>query len=284
MRDRAVVTIRRVARMLRDGRMRRQAINTIRIKAAITAAAMAHPTKGVTTGIRGQAITTRITRTAPFDVGIRFRRSIKILPDIPLNFGKRGVSTSIGVRGAHVTIGKTGTRKTVGLPGSGLSYSRLDRARHEATAAPPVAANEEMPMGNAWRGWLWIALLIVLVVVALSASVSCSNEEPPPQLARPPATSVSLAPTAAPAPDPRISYDLSEKCARDAREWFKHFYGDRNSSNREGTSMSAYSNHYNAKLKSGSLRMFADEPIWSCTVDSIEIIQSLALRPHPEGG
>jgi predicted cupin superfamily sugar epimerase len=30
--------------------------------------------------------------------------------------------------------------------------------------------------------------------------------------------------------------------------------------------------------------MFADEPIWSCSVDSNEIIQSLALRPHPEGG
>ena len=48
-------------------------------------------------------------------MGFRFRRSIKILPGIRLNFGKRGVSTSIGVRGAHVTFGKTGTRTTVGL-------------------------------------------------------------------------------------------------------------------------------------------------------------------------
>ena len=29
-------------------------------------------------------------------MGFRFRRSIKILPGIRLNFGKRGVSTSIG--------------------------------------------------------------------------------------------------------------------------------------------------------------------------------------------
>ena len=35
----------------------------------------------------------------------RFRRSIKILPGIRLNVGKRGVSTSIGVRGAHITVG-----------------------------------------------------------------------------------------------------------------------------------------------------------------------------------
>jgi hypothetical protein len=54
-------------------------------------------------------------------MGFRFRRSIKILPGIRLNFGKRRISTSIGVRGAHVTFGKSGTRTTVGLPGSGLS-------------------------------------------------------------------------------------------------------------------------------------------------------------------
>ena len=59
-------------------------------------------------------------------MGFRFRRSIKNLPGIRLNFGKRGVSTSIGVRGAHVTFGKTGTRTTVGLPGSGISYTHLE--------------------------------------------------------------------------------------------------------------------------------------------------------------
>ena len=41
-------------------------------------------------------------------MGFRFRRTIKILPVIRLNVGKRGVSTSIGVRGAHVTVGRTG--------------------------------------------------------------------------------------------------------------------------------------------------------------------------------
>jgi uncharacterized protein DUF4236 len=33
-------------------------------------------------------------------MGFRFHRSLKILPGIRLNFGKRGISTSIGVRGA----------------------------------------------------------------------------------------------------------------------------------------------------------------------------------------
>jgi hypothetical protein len=64
-------------------------------------------------------------------MGFRFRRSIKILPGIRLNLGKRGISTSIGVCGAHVTFGKTGTRTTVGLPGSGISYTHLDKPSHE---------------------------------------------------------------------------------------------------------------------------------------------------------
>jgi Protein of unknown function (DUF4236) len=52
-------------------------------------------------------------------MSFRFRRSIKILPGIRLNFGKRGISTSIGVRGAHITLGRAGTGTTVGIPGTG---------------------------------------------------------------------------------------------------------------------------------------------------------------------
>ena len=46
----------------------------------------------------------------------RFRRSVRILPGVTLNLGKRSASVSIGVRGAHVTVGPTGARTTVGLP------------------------------------------------------------------------------------------------------------------------------------------------------------------------
>jgi hypothetical protein len=102
-------------------------------------------------------------------MGFRFRRSVKILPGIRLNFGKRGVSTSIGVRGAHVTFGKTGTRTTVGLPGSGLSYTRLERPHREvktAMAAEP-RTNPEVFRGSAWRGFLWIGLIVAVFVIAI---------------------------------------------------------------------------------------------------------------------
>jgi hypothetical protein len=102
-------------------------------------------------------------------MGFRFRRSVKILPGIRLNFGKRGISTSIGVRGAHVTIGKAGTRTTIGLPGSGLSYTHLERPHHEVSTAmaaePPT--NAEASPGSAWRGFLWIGLIVAALVIAI---------------------------------------------------------------------------------------------------------------------
>jgi len=60
-------------------------------------------------------------------MGLRFHRSISLLPGVRLNFGKRGMSTTIGPRGASVNTGPRGTYANLGLPGSGLSYrQRVD--------------------------------------------------------------------------------------------------------------------------------------------------------------
>jgi hypothetical protein len=101
-------------------------------------------------------------------MGFRFRRSVKILPGIRLNFGKRGISTSIGVRGAHVTFGRTGVRTTVGLPGSGLSYTHLERPHHYvgSPSAVYVPTESSAPQGSALRGWLWIGLIVFALVLA----------------------------------------------------------------------------------------------------------------------
>jgi hypothetical protein len=70
--------------------------------------------------------------------------------------------------GPHVTFGRTGTRTTVGLPGTGLSYTHVEKSRDNAFSAAPASETPaaEVPKGKAWRGWLWIA-----VRVRLSASV-----------------------------------------------------------------------------------------------------------------
>lgn len=56
-------------------------------------------------------------------MGWNFRKSVKILPGVRLNFGKKGLaSTSFGPRGAKVNVGKKGVFLNTGIPGTGLSY------------------------------------------------------------------------------------------------------------------------------------------------------------------
>jgi hypothetical protein len=106
-----------------------------------------------------------------------FRRSIRILPGLRINIGKRGVSTSIGVRGAHVTVGHGKVRETVGIPGSGISYSATQSTRQTRDEAPSEAQTQPvadvLPKGRAWRGWLSIAVLLA-IVVAIALNAGCA--------------------------------------------------------------------------------------------------------------
>jgi len=119
-------------------------------------------------------------------MGFRFHRSVKLFPGLRLNFGKRGVSASIGVRGAHVTYGPTGTRTTVGLPGSGLSYTHLEKPHHAApiltTAEPPP--HRGAPQGAVQRG----VLLMGLIVIAIAVAIGRMTSPAPAQVSTPPQT------------------------------------------------------------------------------------------------
>ena len=88
-------------------------------------------------------------------MGFRFRRSIRLLPGVRLNVGKRGISTSIGVRGAHVTLGRGTVHETVGLPGTGLSYTHVEGRRSDAAIAPVKPR----------RIWVLLAVLIAVIAV-----------------------------------------------------------------------------------------------------------------------
>ena len=55
--------------------------------------------------------------------GLRWRKTISILPGVKINLSKTGVSTSLGGHGATVNVGTSGKRTfTLGIPGTGLSY------------------------------------------------------------------------------------------------------------------------------------------------------------------
>jgi Protein of unknown function (DUF4236) len=56
-------------------------------------------------------------------MGLRFRKSIKLVPGVRLNVGLRRASLSLGGKGFTYNVGTKGSRVTVGIPGSGLSYT-----------------------------------------------------------------------------------------------------------------------------------------------------------------
>jgi hypothetical protein len=72
-------------------------------------------------------------------MGLRFRRSVKIMPGVRLNFSAQGMSTTIGPRGSNVNLGSRGAFLNVGLLGTGLSY----RSRLTGTAAEPAQGAAE---------------------------------------------------------------------------------------------------------------------------------------------
>ena len=65
-----------------------------------------------------------------------YRRRIKIIPGVHLNFSKNGISTSIGLRGASVTIGKKSTYVNTSIPGLGI-YNRQKLADNRETEEIP---------------------------------------------------------------------------------------------------------------------------------------------------
>ena len=54
-------------------------------------------------------------------MSLRFRRSMKLMPGVRLNFGKDSIGMSFGVPGARYTINSKGRRTvTAGIPGTGI--------------------------------------------------------------------------------------------------------------------------------------------------------------------
>ena len=87
-------------------------------------------------------------------MSFRFHRSMKLLPGIRLNFGKRGIGISAGVRGLRVGVDSRGKAYTsAGIPGTGLSVRKYtQKGDREAQQYQKADVNP--------------AAVIVLVVVA----------------------------------------------------------------------------------------------------------------------
>jgi hypothetical protein len=98
-------------------------------------------------------------------MGWRFRRSVRLLPGIRLNFSGSGVTTTLGPRGAHVTLGGKRTRVTTGIPGTGISYSTLLSERKRA----------DIRKSGSTSGGGWLAIIALFGTIAF-----CSRQSPSP--------------------------------------------------------------------------------------------------------
>ena len=76
------------------------------------------------------------------------------------------------------------------------------------------------------------------IMLAALVSTSCGNNTPSP----PPKAA------SAPAPNPRVVYELREKCGKDAREWFDHNNLEEGAAAAGILMNSDFTNHYNEHL------------------------------------
>lgn len=81
-------------------------------------------------------------------MGLRFRKSISIIPGVKLNIGTTGMSVSAGVPGFRKTFHTSGRVTTsVGIPGTGLYYVDTDNTRTQ-NSQRRTTRQQALPSGS----------------------------------------------------------------------------------------------------------------------------------------
>lgn len=111
-------------------------------------------------------------------MGMRFRKSVKLLPGVRMNVSKRSIGMSVGPRGAKVSVnskGRVGT--SAGIPGTGLSYQQSTTLKkgpdpNEIAALSPEEMQQLDPAVLEWAqrrlirrliGWSCFGLFLLLI-------------------------------------------------------------------------------------------------------------------------
>lgn len=112
-------------------------------------------------------------------MGLRFRKSIKLMPGLRLNIGLRRSSFSFGGKGFTYNVGSSGpSRLTVGIPGSGLSYSTTVQPQ-----SPTALVANPLPTRRRYSATPFVIIAFVLGLIYI-----VSRPEPIPSRSSVPAT------------------------------------------------------------------------------------------------
>lgn len=105
-----------------------------------------------------------IIRKGAENMGLRFRKSIKLGGGAKLNIGKKSVGMSVGGKGARYTVNSSGRRtKSVGIPGTGLSYVSTSGGRRSSSRSSHGRKANSMSKGG--------CLLVIIIFCAISVIV-----------------------------------------------------------------------------------------------------------------
>lgn len=104
-------------------------------------------------------------------MGLRFRKSIKILPGVKLNLGKKSAGVSVGTTGARYSVNSSGRKtSTVGIPGTGLSYSK--------SGGGGKRSDKGSKSGLPWRLILAVGVLIFILIGGIAACTDSDEDQP----------------------------------------------------------------------------------------------------------
>ena len=103
-------------------------------------------------------------------MGLIFRRSVRLLPGLKLNFGKKGTSVTVGTKGAHMTYGKGRKTASVGVPGTGIYYRKTVSTKGKQPVNTAYNSQKQVPLrtkaaNQAW-GCVFLAFSIVILFLA----------------------------------------------------------------------------------------------------------------------
>lgn len=104
-------------------------------------------------------------------MGLRFRKSIKILPGVKLNLGKKSAGVSIGTNGARYSVNSSGRKtSTVGIPGTGLSYVK--------SGGGGKKSDKSSKSGLPWRLIIAVAVLVFILIGGIAACTDSYKDQP----------------------------------------------------------------------------------------------------------
>ena len=96
-------------------------------------------------------------------MGMRYRKSIKLLPGVRLNLNKKSASISFGTKGLRHTISTTGkSHTTIGIPGTGISYTTSGGSSRKSSCTSSQAV-QPASTSNRFGGKIALGIFLLLV-------------------------------------------------------------------------------------------------------------------------